>query len=86
MNKFVEASNALIARIDNAIALGEYPECANLIVSSDEDIFLDTKTLCHEFGNHAIVEILGKIPNLAQCRKSLEKIRDTALFRTRSDS
>lgn len=86
MYKFVEASNALIKRIDDAIALGDYPGSSSLFNSPDEDIFTDVKILCHEFGNPAIIELIGPTPTLARCRKVLEKIRDTALFRARTDN
>lgn len=86
MSKFIEASDALIKRIDDAIALGDYPESTNVFHSQDMDIFDDTKILSHEFGNPAIIEMIGSTPTLARCRKVLEKIRDTALFRTRTDS
>lgn len=86
MSKFIEASDALIKRIDDAISLGDYPENPYLFNSPDEDIFTDAKILCHEFGNPAIIELIGSAPTLARCRKAMEKIRDTALFRTQADS
>lgn len=86
MNKFVEASDALLKQISEVIALGERPE-SFILPPSHEDLFLDAKILCHEFGNPAITDLMNtKTPTLALCQKALEKIRDTALFRIRGDS
>ena len=86
MNKFVEASDALLKQISEVIALGERPE-SFILPPSHEDLFLDVKILCHEFGNPAITDLMNtKTPTLALCQKALEKIRDTALFRIRGDS
>lgn len=87
MDKFVEAANALLKRISDAVEHGALFDRAETTSPLTIDIITDVKILCYEFGNPAITDLMGKTaPPLAQCQRALEKIRDTALFRTRQDS
>lgn len=84
MSKFVEVSNALIKRIDDALALGESGDALIARKKNDPDLMLDCRIFIHELGNLPLWQevedirsvslsrlrnLLGKVPGIVALRK-----------------
>ncbi|MDE5886476.1 MAG: hypothetical protein K2H46_02690 [Muribaculaceae bacterium] len=82
LNLIEERSRDLLGKINTLIALGESLDALAVQEREERDVILDTKILCYEFGNKAIIEIIeARNADLLDCRKALEKVLDTVPFR-----
>lgn len=86
LNLIEKRSRALLSKIDALISLGVSGDALVIQIRDGGDLILDTKILCHEFGNKAILEIIeARNADLHDCRKALEKVLDTVPLRKHSD-
>lgn len=86
LNLIEKRSRALLSKIDALISLGESGDALLVQGRDGEDVILDARILCYEFGNQAIIEIIeARNVDLPGCRKALEKVLDTVPVRRPSD-
>ncbi len=81
LNLIEERAKALKNEVSKMMDRGSSMEVLIKYQEESTELILDTKILCEEFGNQAIINTLGRDAGLSQCRKALEKILDTVPFR-----
>lgn len=81
LNLIEKRAKILINKINYILSLGESSEALVARKDIESKLRLDTKILCCEFGNQAIIDFLLENPKLPRCRKTLEKVLDTVPLR-----
>lgn len=86
LNLIEERCHTLLSKIDALLALGKSLDALVVQEKDGMDVICDSRILCYEFGNKAIIELIeARNANLLDCRKALGKVLDTVPLRRPSD-